>query len=71
MELKDPSNRRRYLATLRRMTPAQRLSKTIELSELGKNLFLHGLRRRFPNATEAELRALYLKEIAGCHNRNY
>jgi hypothetical protein len=53
------------------MTPAQRLAKAMELSELGKRLFLHGLRRRFPEADERQLHALYLERIARCHNRNY
>ena len=60
-----------YLKTLRRMTPAQRLAKAIELSDLGKRLFLHGLRRRFPQTDERQNHALYLQRIARCHNRNY
>jgi len=53
------------------MTPAQRLAKAMELSDLGKRLFLHGLRRRFPQADDKQLHALYLKGLARCHNRNY
>jgi hypothetical protein len=53
------------------MTPAQRLAKAMELSDLGKRLFQHGLRRRFPDADEQQLHALYLDRIARCHNRNY
>jgi hypothetical protein len=53
------------------MTPAQRLAKAMELSDLGKRLFLHGLRRRFPEADERKLHTLYLERIARCHNRNY
>lgn len=71
MELKDQPNRQRYLDALRRMTPAQRLAKAMELTDLGKRLFLHGLRRRFPHATEPQLRQIYLRKIARCHNRNY
>ncbi len=71
MELKLQPNRSLYVETLRRMTPAERLKKAIELSELGKRLFLHGLARRFPEATKEELHALYLQRIARCHNRNY
>jgi hypothetical protein len=71
MELKPRPNRAMYLEVLRRMTPAQRLAKAMELSELGKRLFLHGLRRRFPEANERELHAMYLERIARCHNRNY
>jgi hypothetical protein len=53
------------------MTPEQRLKKAMELSELGKRLFLHGLRKRFPQATDAEIHTLYLKRLERCHNRNY
>lgn len=71
MELKPKANRGLYLSALRRMTPAQRLAKAMELSELGKRLFLHGLRRRFPEADEKQIHAIYLKRLARCHNRNY
>ena len=53
------------------MTPAQRLAKAMELSELGKRLFLHGLRRRFPDADEKQIVGEYIKRTARCHNRNY
>jgi hypothetical protein len=71
MGLKSKANRPLYLQTLRRMTPAQRLAKAMELSDLGKRLFLHGLRRRFPDADEDQIRSLYLSRIARCHNRNF
>jgi hypothetical protein len=71
MDPKSKPNRQRYLDVLRRMTPGERLAKAMELSELGKSLFLHGLRRRFPEANDQELHAIYLKRIAKCHNRNY
>jgi hypothetical protein len=53
------------------MTPEQRLKKTFELSALTKNLFLHGLKKRFPEKNEAEIKIIYLERIAQCHNRNY
>jgi hypothetical protein len=71
MDPKPKPNRRLYIETLRRMTPAQRLRKAIDLSELGKRLFLHGLRRRYPEADERQIHEIYLKRIAKCHNRNY
>ena len=71
MELKSNINRRLYMEALRRMTPAQRLAKAMELSELGKRLFLHGLRRRFPDADEKQIVGEYIKRTARCHNRNY
>jgi hypothetical protein len=71
MDPKPRPNRALYLQTLRRMTPAQRLEKAMELSELGKQLFLHGLRRRFPQADEKQIHQIFLSRIARCHNRNY
>jgi hypothetical protein len=64
-------NRELYLQSLRRMTPAQRLRKAMELSELGKSLTLHGLRRRFPTLDEQTIHAKFLEILARCHNRNY
>jgi hypothetical protein len=53
------------------MTPEQRLLKAFELSALSKKLFLHGLKKRFPEKSETEIKSIYLKQIAQCHNRNY
>lgn len=53
------------------MTPAQRLEKVFELSAFSKTLFLTGLRRRFPDLSEAEFHRLALERLAKCHNRNY
>jgi hypothetical protein len=71
MNVKPRPNRRTYLETLRRMTPAQRAQKAFELSEEGRRLFLAGLRRRFPNAPPEEIRRLLLERLGRCHNRNY
>jgi hypothetical protein len=68
---KPRPNHRRYLEVLRSMTPEQRLLKAFELSEFAKELFLHGLRKRFPDATEEELHKIFLARLAKCHNRNY
>jgi hypothetical protein len=71
MDLKPRPNRELYLQILRRMTPEQRLEKAMALSELGKQLFLTGLRRRYPEADVKQIHALYLEKSAKCHNRNY
>ncbi len=71
MDPKPKANRKLYMEVLRRMTPAQRLEKAMELSEFAKQLFRHGLRRRFPDADEKQIHEIYLKRIARCHNRNY
>jgi hypothetical protein len=53
------------------MTPEQRLAKAFELSEFSRQLFIHGLRRRFPDLPEAEFKELLLRRLDKCHNRNY
>jgi hypothetical protein len=71
MARQSEPDRERYLEILRHMTPEQRLAKAMELSDLGKRLFLHGLRRRFPEMSEREIRQEYLRRSARWHNRNY
>jgi hypothetical protein len=65
--VKAQPNRARYIEVLRRMTPEQRLAKAIELSEMTRVAVLTGLRRRFPDATEAEIHARYLERLGQCH----
>ncbi|MHB8900626.1 MAG: hypothetical protein ACYC6Y_17890 [Thermoguttaceae bacterium] len=71
MDPKSRPNHRKYIEVLRRMTPQQRLLKALELSRVSRELFLEGLRKRFPELTDQELRKVYLERIAKCHNRNY
>lgn len=60
-----------YLQMLRRMTPEQRLQKSFELAEFAKELFVQGLRKRFPNASQEEFQTILKDRLAKCHNRNY
>jgi hypothetical protein len=53
------------------MTPEAKLRKAFELSDLSRRLFLHGLRKRFPNLSDDQIKEIYLKRLAKCHNRNY
>jgi hypothetical protein len=71
INLKPRPNHRQYIQTLRNMTPGQRLMKAFELSDFSKRLFVHGLRRRFPQLSEQEFKELLLARLAKCHNRNY
>jgi len=71
MDLKKRPNHSQYIQTLRRMTPQQRLAKAFELSEFSKALFWAGLRRRFPDWSEPELKKLMIERFQKCHNRNY
>jgi hypothetical protein len=69
MDIKPRPNHVRYIESLRRMTPAQRLAKAFELSEFSRGLFLAGLRKRFPEASEAEIRLIAAKRLSECHMR--
>jgi len=60
-----------YMNILRRMTPEQRLMTALELTQLSKKLFLHGLKRRFPNKSQKDIHQLFLDTLAKCWNRNY
>jgi hypothetical protein len=68
---KPRPNHHEYVEVLRRMTPAQRLAKAFELSEMTKRVFRQGLRKQFPGPSEEDFHQLYLERLAKCHNRNY
>jgi len=71
MNIKKHPNHKLYIEALRRMSPEQRLLKAFELSQFSRDLFLHGLRKRFPDLSEAEIKKIYLERLNKCHNRNY
>jgi hypothetical protein len=71
MDLKPRPNHVRYIRVLQGLSPEQRLKKAFELSKMSKDLFLVGLRRRFLNKSDEEIKLVYLERIAKCHNRNY
>lgn len=68
---KPQPNHREYILALRRMTPAERLQRAMDLSDQVRALFRQGLRRRCPDLSEEEIHRLYLEQLAKCHNRNY
>ena len=63
--------RKEYIKIIRNMSPENRLRKCFELSELTKQLFLIGLKNRFPDYSEKEIKEIYLKRIDKCRNLNY
>ena len=71
MNYKTTPNHRQYLLALTKMGAEQRLIKALELSSITKEPFISGLRKRFPNKTEIEIKELYLQRLAKCYNRNY
>jgi len=67
----DPEADAHRLRVLRSMSPEARLLQAFELSELTRQLFEHGLRRRFGHLGETEFRAMLRARLDLCHNRNY
>jgi hypothetical protein len=53
------------------MSPEKRLLKAFELSEFARQLFVHGLRKRFPDLEDSAFKKLLLERLDKCHNRNY
>jgi len=71
MNIKKRPNHKIYIQVLRRMSPEKRLQKAFELSEFAKQLFVHGLRKRFPDLSDEEFNKILLERLDKCHNRNY
>ena len=65
------SDHKEYIKIMRRIAPEDRLRKCFELNELAKGLFMAGLKNRFPDYSDKELKKIYLKRISKCHNWNY
>ena len=64
-------DRKQYLKIIRSMSPEDRLKKCFELNELTRQLFLAGLKNRFPQCSEEEIKKIYLRRIDKCRNLNY
>lgn len=69
--MKKQPNHRIYIQILRQMSPEKRLLKALELSDFAKQLFAHGLRKRFPDLADDEFKKILLERLNKCHNRNY
>jgi hypothetical protein len=69
--MKTYPNRQRYHQILKAMSPQDRLMKAFELSELADSAFRAGLKNRYPDRSDDELRQLYLERRLKCHNHNY
>jgi hypothetical protein len=60
-----------YLRALRAMGPARRLQVAFELTDLSRELYRHGLQKRYPEKSEREITELFLEGIDSCHNVNF
>lgn len=71
MDIKPRPNHKRYIEVLRAMTPEQKWNKIFELSKFARELMKQGVRSQFPDLSEEEIHAIYLKRLEKCHNRNW
>ncbi len=71
MDIKERPNHKIYIQVLRQMSPEKRLLKAFELSEFTRQLFIHGLRKRYPNLSDEEFKKILLERLDKCHNRHY
>ncbi len=53
------------------MTPEKRLLKAFELTSFANQLFVHGLRKRYPDIAAEEFAQILKERLDKCHNRNY
>ena len=60
-----------YIQTLKKIGAEKRLLKALELSELTKELFISGLRKKYPDLSEKEFKKILLEKLEKCHNSNY
>jgi len=70
-DMKPRPNHDIYIKVLRRMSAEQHLLKAFELSALTRELFIAGMRRRFPDLNAIEFKKLIRERLEKCHNQIY
>jgi hypothetical protein len=70
-DMKPRPNHDIYIKVLRRMSAEQHLLKAFELSALTRELFIAGMRRRFPDLNANEFKKLIRERLEQCHNQIY
>ena len=60
-----------YIQTLKKIGAEKRLLKALELSDLTKELFISGLKKKYPDLSEKEFQKILLEKLEKCHNSNY
>ena len=71
MKFISDEGHKHQLDVLRGLTHEQRLLLAFELSENTRRIFREGLRTRFPDLSEQELKSLFVERLDLCHNRIY
>ena len=71
MNKTDRQTHKEYIKILKKMKPQARLQKAFELSDLTKSLFITGLKMRYPDYSEEDIKDLYIEKIYKCHSSDY
>ncbi len=71
MDETDRQTHREYIKILKKMTSQERLQRALELSDLTKSLFITGLKMRYPDYSEKDIKNLYIEKIYKCHSSDY
>jgi len=61
----------KYIEVMCSLSAEEKLLKVFEMQDLGRELAMHGLRNRNPEATEDEIHRMYLGLLDRCHNLNF
>jgi hypothetical protein len=69
--IKTYPNKDRYHEILKAMSSREKLEKSFELTEMANEVFWAGLKSRYPQLSEVELRRLYVQKLKECHNQSY
>lgn len=67
----DKKSHNIYIQTLKKIGSEKRLLKALELSELTKELFISGLKKKYPDLSEKKFKKILLEKLEKCHNSNY
>jgi hypothetical protein len=62
---------KKYDSILKKMSYEEKALKMFELSEYSKKLLWFGLKNKFSELHETELKKIYIERLIKCHNRNY
>ena len=68
---RDAKSHKIYIQILKKMTPQQRVEKSLELSQMADELAKEGLKKRYPELSSDQIHAMFIEQKIQCHNRNY
>jgi len=62
---------REYKKIMKKVSCQERLKKSLDLSDLTKQLFLTGLKNRYPGLDDKKITEIYIERIKKCSRQSY